>query len=99
MNARRATERTPPERERSSARQRALATQADSCVALYIQYGYLQTISDWPNTGRRHNLPVFIAMFFIVILIKRRDKPQETTISEKTMLASTQCCSITNIPV
>ena len=30
----------------------------------------VQTISDWPNTGRRHNLPVFIAMFFIVIFIK-----------------------------
>ena len=27
----------------------------------------VQTISDWPNTGRRHNLPVFIAMFLIVI--------------------------------
>ena len=39
MSARRATGRTPPERERSPARQRALATQADSCVALYNQYG------------------------------------------------------------
>ena len=39
VSERRATERTPPERERSPARQRAIATQADSCVALYIQYG------------------------------------------------------------
>ena len=39
VNARRATEHAPPERERSPARQSALATQADSCVALYIQCG------------------------------------------------------------
>ena len=36
MSTRRSTEFTPPERERSPARQRALATQADGCVALYI---------------------------------------------------------------
>ena len=39
VSARRATKHTPPERERSPARQEALATQADSCVALYIQHG------------------------------------------------------------
>ena len=70
MNARRTTDRTPPERERSPSRQSELETQADRCVALYIQYGDVQTIFVWPNTGRGHNLPVFIAMFLSAILIK-----------------------------
>ena len=39
VSARRATERIHPERERSLARQRELTTQADTWVALYIQYG------------------------------------------------------------
>ena len=29
----------------------------------------VQTISDWPNTGRRHNLSVFIAMFFVCLFV------------------------------
>ena len=29
----------------------------------------VQTITDWPNTWRHHYLPVFIAMFLIIILI------------------------------
>ena len=39
VSARHSTKCTHPERERSPARQRVLATQADSCVTLYIQYG------------------------------------------------------------
>lgn len=30
----------------------------------------VQTISDWLNTGHRYFLLLFIAMFFIVVLIK-----------------------------